>query len=364
MTAPILCDWCRCVVSVPQRGWKPGEAAYCPEHYVVAGRDPLAIGRTAVFDAMELQEMDAGRMIRWPFQGVHDLAGVLVPKRVHYVAAFSGNGKTSFLSACYAKWVEQGFKVTYLPLESDPLETVTRVACARAGVSADDALSMRLRIAADEGDATAMRQRDDLMVAFRLLMEDREFWDLFRIEPTETLTRRKFQQVQEAVYAMGSDILLVDHVDHVEADADDNSAEIQISNQLQQAALACARLCNIPVVLATQLNSSKATGDRLAHYRPPIMDWLYNKGKKEHVAAVCLGTYRPMLDNLDDDLLADAKSGLQPAWKVAKPNTMGVALMKGRYAGARKDTVAELEYRNGRLSDARPDWMITRPEDL
>ena len=364
MTPTILCDWCRCVVNVPQRGWKAGEAAYCPEHYVVAGRDPLSIGRTAVFDAMELQEMDPSRMIRWPFQGVHDLAGVLVPKRVHYVAAFSGNGKTSFLSACYAKWVEQGFKVTYLPLESDPLETVTRVACARAGASADDALSMRLRIAADEGDATAIRQRDDLMVAFRLLMEDREFWDLFRIEPTETLTRRKFQQVQDAVYAMGSDILLVDHVDHVEADADDNSPEIKISNQLQQAALACARLCNIPVVLATQLNSSKATGDRLAHYRPPIMDWLYNKGKKEHVAAVCLGTYRPMLDNLDDDLLADAKSGLQPAWKVAKPNTMGVALMKGRYAGARKDTVAELEYRNGRLSDARPDWMITRPEDL
>lgn len=362
--AALLCDWCRTIVEVPQRGWKAGEAAYCPEHYVVAGRDPLSIGRTAVFDAMELQEMDPSRMIRWPFQAVHDLAGVLVPKRVHYVAAFSGNGKTSFLSACYAKWVEQGFKVTYLPLESDPLETVTRVACARAGVSADDALSMRLRIAADEGDPTAVRQRNDLMVAFRLLMEDREFWDLFRIEPTETLTRRKFQQVVEAVYAMGSDILLVDHVDHVEADADDHSPEIKISNQLQQAALACARLCNIPVVLATQLNSSKATGDRLAHYRPPIMDWLYNKGKKEHVAAVCLGTYRPMLDNLDNDLLADAKSGLQPAWKVAKPHTMGVALMKGRYAGARKDTVAELEYRNGRLSDARPDWMITRPEEL
>lgn len=362
--ATLLCDWCRNVVDVPQRGWKAGEAAYCAAHYVVAGRDPLAIGRTAVFDAIELQEMDASRMIRWPFQAVHDLAGVLVPKRVHYVAAFSGNGKTSFLSACYAKWVEQGFKVTYLPLESDPLETVTRVACARAGVSADDALSMRLRIAADQGDPTAIRQRHDLMVAFRLLMEDREFWDLFRIEPTETLTRRKFQQVVEAVYAMGSDILLVDHVDHVEADADDHSPEIQVSNQLQQAALACARLCNIPVVLATQLNSSKATGDRLAHYRPPIMDWIYNKSKKEHIAAVCLGTFRPMLDNLDDDLLSDAKSGLQPAWKVAKPNTMGVALMKGRYAGARKDTVAELEYRDGRLCDARPAWMITNPEAL
>jgi len=360
----ILCDWCRCVVSVPQRGWKAGDAAYCPDHYVVAGRDPLLIGRTAIFDAMELQEMDPAKMIRWPFQSVHELAGVLVPKRVHYVAAFSGNGKTSFLSACYAKWVEQGFKVTYLPLESDPLETVTRVACARAGVSADDALSMRLRIAADEGDPVAIRKRDDLMVSFRLLMEDREFWDLFRIEPTETLTRRKFDQVVTAVRAMQSDILLVDHVDHVEADADDNSPEIKISNQLQQAALACARSCNIPVVLATQLNSSKATGDRLAHYRPPIMDWLYNKGKKEHVAAVCLGTYRPMLDDIDDTLLSDAKSGLTPSWKVAKPNRMGVALMKGRFGGARKDTVAELEYVNGRLSDARPDWMITNPEAL
>ena len=358
MSVPISnakCDWCGAPALEP-RGWNGKTAIYCKDHKAVEGRDPLAVGRTAVFEAMELQETETEGLIRWPFREVDRVAGVLVPRRLYYVAAFPGNGKTSFLSHCYASWVDAGFRVTYLPLESDPLETVTRVACARAGVSSDDALSMRLKIAADAGNEKAIQQRHDLMVAFRLLLEDREFWDLFRIEPSMTLTPKVFQSVVQAVQAMESDILLVDHVDNAEADADDMSPEIRVSNTLQMMALHCARTVGIPVVLATQLNSSKVSGDRLAHYRPPIMDWLYNKGKKEQVAAVCLGLFRPLDERLDDDTLSSAKSGLVPAWKVAKPNTMGVALMKGRYSGAMKDSVIELHYEQGRLKDAVPDF--------
>ena len=345
-----VCEWCRKPVLEP-RGWNGRTALYCADHLIMKGRDPLMVARTALFDAMELQETDVESLIRWPFRQLDDLAGVLVPKRLYYVAAFPGNGKTSFLSACYSKWVADGFRVTYLPLESDPQETVTRVACAKAGVNPDEALSLRLRIAAANGDPVAQRQRDDLAVAFRLLLEDKELWDLFRIEPTMTLTPDSFATVAKVVQEMESDILLVDHVDNCEADEGDHAPEIAVSNKLQMLALQISRRVGIPVVLATQLNSTKTHGDRLAHYRPPVMDWLYNKGKKEQVAAVCLGLFRPMRDDIPDDEMDAAKRGLIPAHRIAKPNRMGVVLMKGRYSGAKKDSVVELAYQHGRLTE-------------
>lgn len=349
MTAP-LCTWCGTPVLEP-RGWDGKTALYCREHELLRHRHPLTVARVALFDAMELQELDASRMIRWPFPRIDAIAGVLVPGRLYYVAAFPGNGKTSYLSACYAKWVEDGFRVTYLPLESDPMETVTRVACARAGVNPDDALSLRLKIAADAGNERAAALRADLMVAFRLLIEDRDLWELFRIEPTMTLTPKRLEEVGRVVREMDSDILLVDHIDNSEADEHQAASEIATSNKLQTLGLQIARTLHIPVVFATQLNSTKTHGDRLAHYRPPIMDWLYNKGKKEQLAAVCLGLFRPLRPDATDDEMDAVKKGLASPSTVAKPQTMGVALMKGRYSGDHKDAVIELRYDRGRLSD-------------
>jgi KaiC/GvpD/RAD55 family RecA-like ATPase len=353
MTTPI-CDWCRRPVLEP-RGWNGRDALYCLEHATIKGRDPLNVARLALFDAMALQDTEVDSLIRWPFPSIDRMAGVLAPKRLYYVAAFPGNGKTSFLSACYSKWIADGFRVTYLPLESDPQETVTRVACARAGVNPDDALSLRLRIAAHDGDPVAIRKRDDLAVAFRLLLEDKELWDLFRIEPSMKLTPNTFRDVEKAVVAMESDILLVDHVDNSEADEGDAQPEIAVSNKLQMMALEVARRVKIPVVLATQLNSTKTHGDRLAHYRPPIMDWLYNKGKKEQLAAVCLGLYRPLRPDASEEMLDAAKKGMAAPSTVALPNTMGVVLMKGRYSGGMKDSAVELSYRHGTLSEQTPD---------
>lgn len=350
-TVRCKCSWCGTPIPLPPRDWDGRTAVYCLEHKIVAGRHPWSVGQEAILDAMEVQDRDPEQLIRWPFRDVHALAGVLVPKRVYYVAAFPGNGKTSFLSACYAAWVDAGFRVTYLPLESDPSETITRVACARAGVSADDALSMRLRLKAEEGDVVAIQQRDALAVAFRLLREDREFWEYFRIEPTASLTAKRFTAVVDAVKAMGSDILIVDHVDHVEYDEGEFGPEIAASNKIQQLALNAARSCDIPVVLATQLNSSKTQSDKLAHYRAPLMDWLYNKGKKEQIAAVCLGLYRPMDPHVDPDLMTAVKGGTQPPWKIAKPNRMAIAGMKLRFGGAMKDRSVELRYEHGVLSD-------------
>lgn len=350
MSDIVKCSWCGEPVQIVPTGWQPGKAAYCHAHMGIAGRNPYNVGHVALSEAVDLQDADAAQFLRWPWESVHELAGVLVPRRVYYVAAFPGNGKTSFLAQCFAHWLSQGANVTYLPLESDPSETMTRVACARAGVSADEALSMRLKLREEAGDPIAAAQRARLLDAFTALRKDDDFLYSFRIDPTDTLSPLEFQKVIRAVKEMESDVLIVDHVDHAEADANDNSPEIKTSNKIQQMALHAARSLSIPVVLATQLNSRAAGGDRLAHYRAPLMDWLWNKGKKEQIAAVCLGLYRP-IDPAKVADIPDVRSGLKEPHVIAKPNRMGVSGMKLRFGGERKERSVELQYEHGTLSD-------------
>ena len=350
MTTPITCAWCGTPVTVPQKGWEPGHAAYCTEHAPIAGHNPWSVGQEALADAVDFQNADAGAFLRWPWRAVHELAGVLAPRRVYYVAAFPSNGKTTYLAECFSRWLDDGHRVSYLPLESDPSETMTRVACARAGVSADEALSFRLRLRADAGDRDAHDELERLRAAFTALRQDAEFLNQFRIDPTSTLSPRAFDKVIKRVAAMESDVLIVDHVDHAEADADDFSPEIKISNKLQTMALNAARELAIPVVLATQLNSGRTGGDRLAHYRAPLMDWLFNKGKKEQIGAVCLGLYRPM-DPEKTEQISKVRSGLAEPHTITKPHRMGVAGMKLRFGGELKERAVELHYERGKITD-------------
>jgi hypothetical protein len=259
------------------------------------------------------------------------------------------------LTHCLAHWVQRGFRVSYLPLESDPGEVYARMACFRLGINADDALSLRLRERAEAGDADAAEQVAGMTALYRSLRTDREWMERFCVEPVDTLSPQSFQRAIRAARALESDIIVVDHVDHVEGEADDYSPEIKLSNQLQTLALKASKDLGIPVVLASQLNSSRTGGDRLAHYRPPMADWMFNKGKKEQVGAQILGLYRPLDPNADEELVRRVRSGSAEPWRIALPHRMGISGMKMRFGGANKERTLHLEYRDGLLSDLPDD---------
>jgi len=104
-------------------------------------------------------------------------------------------------------------------------------------------------------------------------------------------------------------------------------------------------------VLATQLNSSRAGNDRLAHYRPPSTDWLYNKGKKEQMAANILGLSRVLRTGVPSDWLTEVRQGTRPVQDVVMDNRMAVTGMKLRYGGALKERTVQLKYEHGRILD-------------
>ena len=355
MSAPtLLCHHCGEAVDLPQRGWQRGQAAYCSRHHILVGLDPFVIGQEALDYAEWLHEMPTDELIRWPWQAVNDLAGPLAPGRLTYLAAFPGGGKTTFLTHCLYFWLSEGKTVTYLPLESDPGEVFVRLACLEIGANADEALSFRLAQRKEAGDAEAMQQHADLTVAYRLFRERRVLLESLRIMPIPTLTVAAFNKAVSVAEAMRSDLIVVDHVDHVESEAGDGLSEIATSNALQAAALAAAKRLSIPVVLATQLNSSRAGNDRLAHYRPPATDWLYNKGKKEQMAANILGLSRVMRTGVPSDWLGEVRAGTRPVQDVVLDNRMAVTGMKLRYGGGMKERTVQLKYEQGKITDLEP----------
>ena len=349
----LLCVWCGNAVDNPQPDFNAKiDQPYCTAHHSLAHRDPRDIGTYALEDAETLLNMPASSLVRWPWRAVNELAGPIVPGRLTYVAGWPGGGKTTLISHLLRYWLDQGLRVSMLPLEADPLEVMARLACLELGINADLALSMKLRMSADAGDPFARKQLAELTEWMRAQRKNTGFLKQLRIEPLESLTPQSFAKSVHAAALMESDILVVDHVDEVEGEANDATPEIQLSNQIQSAALRLAKYYRIPVILATQLNSSRTGGDPLAFYRAPRSDFLYNKGKKEQKAATILGLYRPMdMTLVDKDTNRAVAAGSMSASSIAKANTMGIVGMKLRYGGSALGSTCELHYEHGKLAD-------------
>jgi len=350
-----VCRYCGGTVDHLHPGWKTGDPMYCSQHHALVDRDPLVIGLDALEYAQWLNDLSTDDLIRWPWHAVNELAGPLVPGRLTYVAAFPGGGKTTFLTQCLDSWLRQGKRVLYMPLEANPGEVYARLACMELGLSADDVLSLRTRVRADAGDPQAQEQIGLLTKAYRAMQVDRKLMESLRIEPVDALNIDTFTRALRVAEAAECDLVVVDHVDHVENVEGKSGSDISVSNALQTLALRAAKGLEIPMVLASQLNSGRTGGDRLAHYRPPVADWLYNKGKKEQMAANILGLSRLIDPDADSDWVKDAAAGRRDIGTVVLPNTMGVTGMKLRYGGALKERTVRLSYRGGLIRDMDED---------
>jgi hypothetical protein len=357
-TSPVKelrCTECgRPVRHLPQ-GYQTGDAVYCQEHIALTARDP----RFVIPDAIKAAERDmmqpADQLIDWCLPELTDTFGYLLPGTVTYGCAFPKNGKTAFLSNNLHYWDRCGVRVWVMPTESRPKGLITRLAAFRVGVPAEEALSRRLRVRMESGDPHAFEQMTSLMSEFsRMAHETRTDGSNIAIEPSPRLTRSVFRKSVAAASAGGYGLVVVDHVDHIQAD--EGESEYTTSAGVQHDALEFAEQYELPILLMSQLNTSRVGRDLLYRYRRPNTDWLWMKGTKDQIATTMFGVYRPMDPNVDDKILQDAKDGKAEGWRVAMTNTMGVADMLSRYGGARPDRTVLLDYRDGVLaSKPAPD---------
>lgn len=358
------CSVCGTPIRIAPRDWKEDEPLYCGEHADLAGRDPRYVVPSAI-KAAEDDLMGMEPLIEWCLPSLTDMLGYLLRGTVTYGCAFPKNGKTAFLSNNLAHWDRAGVRTWVMPTESRPKGLITRLAAFRAGVSAEEAMSKRLRVRADHGDEDAKRQMVALLREFQAMAEsvERDGCNI-AIEPAPRLTRRVFQQSCRAAAAAGYELVVVDHVDHVGGDDAAGESAYQASERVQYDALEFAETYDLAVLLMSQLNTSRVHNDPLARYKRPVTDWVWMKGVKDQIAATMFGIYRPMQPNPDDKLLASVRSGEAESWRVAQPNTMGIASMLSRFNGARPDRTLSLHYEHGIVSDREPQDQWSETADV
>jgi len=350
-TDSLPCSVCAAPIRLLPQGWQDGDPLYCEAHQVLQGRDP----RLVVPDAIKAAEDDLLGMeplIEWCLPCLTEMLGYLLRGTVTYGCAFPKNGKTAFLSNNLAFWDAHGVRVWVMPTESRPKGLITRLAAFRAGVSAEEAMSKRLRVRADHGDEDAKAQMVALMREFQAMQQSVETDGCnIAIEPAPRLTRAIFKQSCHAAAAGGYDLVVVDHVDHIGGDASKGESGYSASEAVQYDALEFAETYDVAVLLMSQLNTSRVANDPLFRYKRPITDWVWMKGVKDQIAATMFGIYRPMQADLDDKLLHAVRTGEAESWKVAQPNTMGIASMLSRFNGSRPDRTLALGYQDGVVRD-------------
>lgn len=320
-----------------------------------------------VQQASALLDRDADAFVRWPFAALHANVGAMAAGDIWYVNAFSGGGKTTFVQSAIAGWQRMGKRVFVMPLEVRAKDWRVRWACHTLGVNGGDVMNGAWLDWPNHAELKG--QLKALLHVQSLDGADAPLW----VDPVQEINAANFATAVEDAADWGADIVVVDHIDHIQGgDGTNIYAE---SVKINKLALHLAQRFGVRLVLTSQLNLSIAkatTGDRLAKYAPPQVEHVYMGGHKIHVATGMLGLFRPLRErdpmreplpspgSKEPDRYAEAmraaRSGQSEAWTALKPHTMGVVTMKlrnqgeGRHEGAR----CELGVEKGRVVDLAP----------
>lgn len=315
---------------------------------------PAVLASDQVIEAMMHLDRHPATFVRWPFPALDELTGPMGPGEVWYVCAFSGGGKTTFVGSAIERWRLAGKKVYVMPLELQPWRFRTYLACMSEGVHPGDALSGHLRTMADGEEVRAR-----LTTALRRQAKA-PYVDQVMIDEQRTINLRGMEKGLQKAKAFGADIVIVDHIDHVEPTAGVSSNGYADATAVNQGVLRMAQDNGLLIVCTSQLNNAIIAGgqDHLARYQPPREHHVLMGGKKREVCTGMIGLYRPVRAPKNGEApeeykeaVSQARRGVVEAHTALEPYVMGVNAMKLRNYGHREGQRIALAFENGRVGD-------------
>lgn len=310
---------------------------------------PKVLASDQTTDAILDLDRHPDQFVRWPFAELDELTGPLgAGGDVWFVCAFSGGGKTTFITSVIEAWRVAGKKIYVMPLETKSKRFRTILACLETGVNVGDALSGKLRIDGREEE----RSRVKAALAEQAM---RPYVDQVMVSETRAIDVKGLERGLKQAVAFGADVVIVDHIDHLEGgDGSNPSAE---SKAVNHAALRMAQDFGLLLVFTSQLNMEISRNpDRLAKYAPPQPHQVWMPGVKMQVASGMIGLFRtPRPKRADEtpeeyaDMLKAARRGEIAPPDVLDPHVMGVSAMKLRNYGSREGGRVLLDYSHGRV---------------
>lgn len=312
--------------------------------------NPAEEARTQVAEVFKSLRRKASDFFRMPWSALDELTGGLPPGDLWYFCAFSGHGKTMFLTSLVMEMIRREQKAYYMPLESSPMVIRTHLACKQHGYDAGDLLS---------GKYLEWPNHD--AVRFQVAKTVNEMasgltgaWNRLMISRVKYVDVPALKAAAKTAKDFGADVFIIDHVDHIQATAGVNLYEQSV--QVNRALLEVAQEYGLRVLAATQLNNNAVRGNKALLHLPPQPDFVKMGGHKREVASGMLGIYRPLkIAGVDKGTMTAFNKGLLEPHQVLEPNTMAVVCMKHRLYGNREGQRVFLQVEHGRVLDANQD---------
>lgn len=328
--------------------WEQPEADNQADH---RAKSPKRVAEQQVEQAMEDLDLPASAYLHLPYRALDDIMDGLPPGRVAMLAAFSGGGKTAFVTSSVIRWVDQGIRVYCLPLESEPNEFRTHLACKQLDYHAGMVLTGKYKrsMPAEVWKEMRLHLRETMIAQTTGDMSERLY-----VSPVSAINEAELIKAAEHAASLNADVLIIDHIDQV---AGGNGTNLHAESvKVVDTTLELAKHYKLRILATSQLNNEMLRGDRLGVYSPPQPQHVYMGGKKRQVATWFMGLYRPLkLDGSKDpawsDTLKAARAGTIPAIDVLEPNCMGVSVMKHRLYGEQETKTCFLRVSHGRVED-------------
>lgn len=298
-----------------------------------------------VFDQSQeaMQELDrpASHYLRVPWPALYTITGPIAPGEIWGVCAFSGRGKTTFLTSLVNELLGAGEVVYYMGLESRPKTIRTYFAAYRKGYAPGDILSGTAKLEWAHWPSVRAEVKGEIDRMMRLANDS-----LLYVNGQPRIVAEQLGAAFEEAREVRARVLILDHIDQVQADRHSAyAASRAVVDTLED----LAKHYEIPVLVSSQLNNDTLRGDPLAQLRPPQPQHVFMGGHKRHIMTGMLGLYRPADPQATVEDVKAVKAGEKEALDVALPDTMGVVCMKHRHYGQREGAKAMLRVERGRV---------------
>lgn len=282
----------------------------------------------------------ASDFLHFPWASLDSLVGGIAPGDVWIGGAFSGHGKTTFAMSAVDAWYEQGKRIYYLGLESKPSVLRTQWACMRLGLSAGDVLSGKLAATAADWPFTRKRIVDEIE---RQTAGDGSA--RFYFSPVKFVDAPKLRSAYDEAEALGSDIVVIDHMDHLQGDGGLFEASVQVTRVMLDSGQRTGRR----TFALTQFNNEIVKTNRLALHMPPSPSAVYMGGHKRMAATGMLAFYKPFKPDITKEEMAKFSRGELEPQDVIERGVMAALLQKHRLYGEREGKRALLGVERGRV---------------
>ena len=314
--------------------------------------------------AMLARPLDA--FLWWPWRALHDLTNTIPPEELWIIAGMSGSGKTTLLMSLLDAWLESGLSVMYVGLEMPPRVLVLHLACRRLVLRGvllhpGDVLKGKLTPGHPNELPGSTVLRQELLAEVDYIQ--RELAERCRFVPVAWLTAANAARICEQAAAWGVQAIIVDHLDHLDADGQPMSDYAAHAQVLKVLHAACKQF-GVTILGAGQMNTDalKKPGALVRSYTRPGTEMVQYGMLKRRICDVLMIVHKllPPVPERADDIDA-----YQQAMRLVRedtamidrylvPNTMGVTLDKDRAYG-HDGRQATLGVYNSRIVDANPE---------